>query len=527
MPHRRPSLLCLALASVVALAPPPALAAEDTEPRVRLALFVVADGVYNSEWMAPWDVLQHSVFRDETDYVAVESVSADGGPVTTFEGLVVETDHSFATAPRPDILVIPSTVGSMDRDLEDDAYMGWVRTAAEQAEWVLTVCDGAFPLAATGLLDGRQATTFPGDRDRFGETFPDVHLRRDVRLVVDGKYVTSVGGGMSYEPAFWLVERLYGEEHARRSAQGLVWPWDPTTLPHVVVDSGAPELPVEATSLLGEPLRRPILPAPTRARLEADLERARTRHEADPADPERIVWLARRLGYLGRYREAIEVLDRGLELHPGDPRLLRHRGHRRLTVRDPEGAAADLEAARLVVAGQPDALELDGAPNSYGIPLSTLHFNIGYHLGVAHYVAGDLEEALRAFRWTWTIAQRNDDLRVATADWLVLTLRRLGRDDEAAEILAGLPEAPDLLENASYWRRLRFYRGEITAEELLGSSSDDLDIATQGYGLAAWWLAEGERERGVEMLERVVEGGSWAAFGHLAAEADLARMAGK
>ena len=65
------------------------------------------------------------------------------------------------------IVVIASTDGSMDRDLADEGYMGWVRKAVDEAEWVLTVCDGAFPLAATGVLEGRQATTFPGDRDRF------------------------------------------------------------------------------------------------------------------------------------------------------------------------------------------------------------------------------------------------------------------------------------------------------------------------------------------------------------------------
>ena len=54
--------------------------------------------------------------------------------------------------------------------------------------------------------------------------------------MVDGKYVTSVGGGMSYEPAFWLVERLWGAERAAENALGLVWPWDLAALPHAVVE---------------------------------------------------------------------------------------------------------------------------------------------------------------------------------------------------------------------------------------------------------------------------------------------------
>lgn len=232
-------LLCLGVLAATALsaqtAPSPA---ENTDPvkRVRNALFVVADGVYNSELMAPYDVLQHTIFRDEADYAATAVVSADGGPVTTFEGLVVNAHYSFANAPKADILIIPSTEGSMDRDLEDEAYMAWVTKAVAEAEWVITACDGAFPLAKTGALDGRIATTFPGDRERFAEMFPKIEVRFDLRLVVDGKYITSVGGGMSYEPAFWLVQHLYGKEHADASARGLVWPWDTSTLPHLVVD---------------------------------------------------------------------------------------------------------------------------------------------------------------------------------------------------------------------------------------------------------------------------------------------------
>ena len=233
-------ILALVVAALAACGPepvpsPPAAAAPDSVAAgPRTAVFVVMDGVYNSELMAPYDVLHHTVFRDSVDHVVPVVVSPDGGPVTTFEGLEVAAHHSFADAPRADILVIPSTVGSMDRDLEDEAYMGYVRRAVAEAEWVLTVCDGAFPLAATGALDGRVATTFPSDREVLAARFPAVDVRDDVRLVVDGKYVTSVGGGMSYEPAFWLVEHLWGAERVAGNAAGLAWDWDLARVPHHV-----------------------------------------------------------------------------------------------------------------------------------------------------------------------------------------------------------------------------------------------------------------------------------------------------
>ncbi len=196
--------------------------------------FVGLETVYNSELMAPYDILQHSVFRDSINYVETFVVSPDGQPFTTFEGITITPHYSFDDAPEIDILVIPSTGGSMSTDLENEVFMTWLKQAVDRAQYVITVCDGAFPLAATGALDGRQATTFPADRDRLAEMFPDVEVLYDANFAVDGKFITSVGGALSYEPALYLVERLYGVEHARRTAQGLVLDWDVSQIPHFI-----------------------------------------------------------------------------------------------------------------------------------------------------------------------------------------------------------------------------------------------------------------------------------------------------
>ncbi|MFQ5641528.1 MAG: DJ-1/PfpI family protein, partial [bacterium] len=202
---------------------------------IRTAAFLCVDGVYNSELMAPYDVLQHSVFRDSTDFIRCFIVTPDGKPFVTFEGIRITPDYSFANAPRVDVLIIPSTKTSMTDDLKNAEYVGWVKKTVRSASWVITVCDGAFPLAASGALDGRTATTFPSDRERLAKMFPKVNVSDDANLVVDGKFITSVGGGLSYEPAFYLVEKLYSKEHALRTAGGLVWDWDLSKTPHLVV----------------------------------------------------------------------------------------------------------------------------------------------------------------------------------------------------------------------------------------------------------------------------------------------------
>lgn len=236
------SLLLLALLTLSACGESPSapIVEPPTPPKPneqsRTAAFLVVDGVYNSELMAPYDVLHHSIFRDSLDYILPFVVSPDGNPVETFEGLTVSAHYSFENAPPVNILIIPSAEGSMSSDLGNERLINWIRETATTADWVITVCDGAFTLAATGLLDGRTATTFPSDRDALAEMFPEIDVGYDERIVVDGKFITSVGGAMSYEPALYLVEHIYGPEHARLTAEGLVWPWNVEAVPLFVVD---------------------------------------------------------------------------------------------------------------------------------------------------------------------------------------------------------------------------------------------------------------------------------------------------
>lgn len=165
-------------------------------------------------------------------------MSPDGEPVRTFEGLQVAAHYSFDDAPQIDVLVVPSTGNSLGPDLDDERFLQWLEKTARQADHVISVCYGAFPLVATGLLDGRQVTTFPAEQEQLAERFPAVEVLRDARFVVDGKYITSVGGARSYEPALYLVSQLYGTETARSIADGLVLSWQKEEIPHVV--SGSP-----------------------------------------------------------------------------------------------------------------------------------------------------------------------------------------------------------------------------------------------------------------------------------------------
>ena len=199
-----------------------------SDPKQLQVGFLVLDRVYNSELMAPYDIFHHTVFHTKPG-MKVFTVSIDEKTITTFEGLRLETDFSLDNAPPIDVLVIPSAEHNMDSDLENEKLKRWVHEKTTAAQYVVTLCDGAFVLANTGLLNGLQATTFPADVPAFRKMFPDVATQEGYSFVHHGKFITSQGGAKSYDAALYLVAHLYGDKVAAGVGRGLVLPWpDPS-----------------------------------------------------------------------------------------------------------------------------------------------------------------------------------------------------------------------------------------------------------------------------------------------------------
>lgn len=280
----------------------------------------------------------------------------------------------------------------------------------------------------------------------------------------------------------------------------------------------------ELNSLLGNPLYR-IADTEKLPKLEADLAEAREALAHDPNNPDKIVWVGRRLGYLWRMNESIAVFTDGIAKHPNFAPLYRHRGHRYISVRRFAKAEADLAKAARIIEGQSDQIEPDGMPNALNIPLTTTAFNVWYHLGLARYLQGDFEGALEAYRETLKFSREHDDNLVATLDWMYMALRRLGRRADAESALAPIHADMNIIENHAYHRRLLMYKRELEPDDLLDTSTaDPLAWATQGYGVGNWYLCNGQTEQAREVFERVVAGNYWPAFGFIAAEVELARQ---
>lgn len=270
----------------------------------------------------------------------------------------------------------------------------------------------------------------------------------------------------------------------------------------------------------------PPVSAEAMSQMEARLSEARTRYEAEPNNPDAAIWVGRRLGYLGRFTEAIEVYSAGIKRFPRDARFYRHRGHRYITLRRFDQAIADLRKAASLVKGRPDEVEPDGQPNARNIPTGTLQFNIWYHLGLAQYLTERNKDALDSYRECLKVSGNPDSL-VATTHWLYMTLRRLKRVREAQLALAPIHPKMDVIENDGYYKLVLMYKGLVDSESLLAetvrqpSSPGSLSIL---YGLANWHQYNGRREKSVELMKKIVSSDQWTSFGYIAAEADLKRL---
>ncbi len=279
---------------------------------------------------------------------------------------------------------------------------------------------------------------------------------------------------------------------------------------------------LQGTSLLGNPLIRRQVDEKRDSLQVANYKAALSAYQKDTTHADSIIWLGRRIAYLGDYQKAISYFTKGITLHPEEPRFYRHRGHRYISTRQYDKAITDFNQAALLIKGTDNQIEPDGIPNKFNTPVSTLHGNIYYHLGLAHYLKNELPNALMAFEKCLASSTNNDN-QVSSKHWLYMIHRRLGNEQKAAALLEPITKDMEIIENVAYHQLLLFYKGELTEEELTGTSSSGSSEAVK-YGVANWYHYNGNAEKAEFLYKILVATGNWAGFGYIAAEADLARM---
>ena len=232
--------------SSVMLAEPPAeegtgnaVAETDSEAWIN-AGFLLLDGTYGTELVAPWDVFDHVQYHAHGG-IRVFTVSPTKNPIATAEGLRIVPDFSFDDHPEIDLLVVPSAENSRGSDLQLKAVTEWVRTNGRNADHVMSLCWGAFMLAEADLLNGLSCTTFPTDYETLAQRYPALDVRINASFVHDGRAITSQGGRKSFDAALYFVESIFGRETASGVADGLLIPWPPKDQPRpTFVSDGQP-----------------------------------------------------------------------------------------------------------------------------------------------------------------------------------------------------------------------------------------------------------------------------------------------
>lgn len=266
------------------------------------------------------------------------------------------------------------------------------------------------------------------------------------------------------------------------------------------------------------PLGKKLTATPPSEKMLELYEKAKQDFSENSKDLDNIIWYGRRTAYLGKYNEAIKIYSDGLKVFPNEPRLYRHRGHRYISIRKFDEAIADLEKATQLIKGKENQIEQDGLPNELNIPISTLHGNIWYHLGLAYYLKHDFEKAFTAYQNCRKVGS-NDDNIVSSTHWLYMIQRRLGNDDLAKEQLKPISDSMKIIENHSYYQLCQFYKKMIPMKKLMQADGTPAGDAVQ-YGIANWHFYNGDGEQAKLDYEKILKGKSWSSFGYIAAEVD-------
>ena len=275
-----------------------------------------------------------------------------------------------------------------------------------------------------------------------------------------------------------------------------------------------------ADSIFTTPLGKVFeIPAPSEAAL-ANYTEAKKEYEANPNDVEALIWYGRRTAYLGHYQEAIAIYTEGITNFPQDARLYRHRGHRYISIREYDKAIADFEKAATLIQGTADQIEPDGLPNAQNVPLSSLHSNVWYHLGLAYYLTHQYEKAYQAYLKCRDSGSNYDNI-VSSTHWLFMIQQRLENPKKADSLLAPIQREGIVIENQAYADLCGLYKGWISADSLAAKGAGSPSQDAMRYGLANWHLYHGDTIQARQLMEGLMEEKAFTSFGYLAAESDL------
>ena len=182
---------------------------------------VVFDGVLTGEVMGPAEVFGIASKSEALAGSKVLLIGVDAQPtIRTEEGIRLLVDATIADDLALDVLFVPG--GNDVSELQQDEKLNaFIQKQEQSAEWVGSACAGAFILGASGVLDGKQATTWFGGETRLQTQFPATQVVHDRPVVLDQRRITANGRLVSYRAALVLLGKMVSVEQASEVYQSL------------------------------------------------------------------------------------------------------------------------------------------------------------------------------------------------------------------------------------------------------------------------------------------------------------------
>ncbi len=174
------------------------------------------DEIVAFDLATPAQVFGH---REEVERYAFSVSAVRPGPVPSTTGFAIIAAAGLEALATADTVVVP---GYAPHDRPPEPVLDGLRAAAARGARVVSICTGAFALAAAGLLDGRRATTHWQNADELAARHPAVHVDPDVLWVDEGAVMTSAGVAAGIDLCLHLVREDHGELAAARVARRMV-----------------------------------------------------------------------------------------------------------------------------------------------------------------------------------------------------------------------------------------------------------------------------------------------------------------
>ena len=180
--------------------------------RVMLSSFAIPLDVFKSAGVF-WNMLQE---KEPTPFFDVKTVSVDGGPVRTWDGIEVKPDGSIDDADETETILIPPSDAT---ETLPEKTVSWIQKCRKNGAHIGTICLGAFLLAKTGILNNKRATTHWGYVNRLRQQFPRIKVEPDQLIIDNGDIFCSGGSNAGGDLALYLVAKYAGEQVASQTAR--------------------------------------------------------------------------------------------------------------------------------------------------------------------------------------------------------------------------------------------------------------------------------------------------------------------